>query len=181
MKRRNFLKIVTGLLAVPTTMCSAKSTQKSSLCNTGSFSHDNIKVDGTFEEWVDSIAKEIERSLAVKSKEPDADWYEVECVTKTMLDCCYEDGEQVEWLTIIVYMKGQISTNTGWEDQEIGRIGFLKNWFDRNHHPKTLRRTLEVRYIDFMWCLFEKGRKYALLVKKLGLDCSKPYYYHGKN
>ena len=139
-----------------------------------SLTHNNIKTNGTFEEWVASIAKEVERSLAIKSKEPDAKEYEVNCTTKIMPCHCYEDGERIEWLTIFVYAKNQIPTNTGWEDQEIGRVGFCKNWFVGDHHPKTLRRILEVRYMDFMWCLFDKGRKYVLLTKKLGLDCSKP-------
>ncbi len=138
-------------------------------------SHDNIKIDGTFEEWVDSITKEIKRLLAVKSKEPDADLYEVNCITKIVSACNYEDGDQIEWLTIFVYMKDQIPTDTGWEDQEIGRIGFCKNFFDRDHHPKSLRRRLEVSYINFIWNdIFDGGRKYAILAKKLGLDCSVP-------
>lgn len=140
-----------------------------------SLSHDNIKIDGTFEEWVESIAKEIERLLTVKSEESDAEQYEVNCITKTISACRYEDGERINWLTIFVYAKGQICTDTGWEDQEIGRIGFCKNFWDRDHHPKSLRRRLEVNYIDFIWNdIFGEGRKYVLLIKKLGLDCSKP-------
>jgi len=140
-----------------------------------SLNHNNIKIDGTFREWVESIAKEIERSLAVKSKEPDAEQYETNCTTKIISACCYEDGERIEWLTIIVYMKGQIPTDTGWRDQKIGSLGFCKNFFDGDHHPKTLQRRLEVTYIDFIWGdIFDKGRKYVLLAKKLGLDCSKP-------
>jgi len=141
-----------------------------------SLSHDNIKIDGTFEEWVESIAKEIERSLAVKSKESDAEQYEVNCITKITPNHWIGDpGEELPALEITVYMKGQIPTNVGWEDQKIGSLGFCKAWFDRDHHPKTLRRQLEVAYIDFMWGdIFDKGRKYVLLAKKLGLDCSKP-------
>lgn len=140
-----------------------------------SLNHDNIKIDGTFREWVKSIAKEVERSLAVKSEEPDAKEYEVNYTTKITPCHCYEDGERINWLTIFVYAKNQIPTDTGWKDQEIGRIGFCKNFWDRDHHPKSLRRTLEVNYIDFMWGdIFDKGRKYVLLAKKLGFDCSKP-------
>lgn len=137
--------------------------------------HDNIKIDGTFEEWVESIAKEVERSLAVKSEEPDAKEYEVTYTTKIIAACHYEDGEQIDWLTIFVYAKNQIITDTGWEDQEVGSLGFCKNFFDEDHHPKSLQRRLEVTFVDFMWGdIFDKGRKYVLLAKKLGLDCSKP-------
>ena len=143
-----------------------------------SLSHNNIKIDGTFEEWVKSIAKEVERSLAVKSEESDAEQYEVNCTTKVISCHRYEDGERIDWLTIFVYAKNQIPTDTGWEDQEIGRIGFCKNFFDRDHCPKSLRRMLENAFVDFMWGdIFDKGRKYAILAKKLGLDCSIPHSF----
>lgn len=154
-----------------------------------SLSHNNIKIDGTFEEWVASIAKEVERSLAVKSKEPDAEWYEVDCITKITPNYWIGDSEEkLPALEITVYMKNQIPFCNGapivpdfnfrhlsWKDLKIGSLGFCKAWFDKDHHPKTLRRILEVAFIDFMWHdIFEKGRKYVLLVKKLGLDCSVP-------
>lgn len=157
-----------------------------------SLSHNNIKIDGTFEEWVDSIAKEIERSLAVKSKEPDAEWYEVDCITKITPNYWIGDsGEKFPALEIIVYMKNQIPFNNGasivpdlnfrhlsWKDLKIGSLGFCKAWFDEDHRPKTLRQRLKVAFIDFMWHdVFEKGRKYVLLVKKLGLDCSVPHLF----
>jgi len=175
MKRRNFLKTITGLCAVPATMCSAKSTQelsqKSSSCNAGSINHDNIKINGTFEGWVNSIAKEIERLLAVKSKEPDADWFGSEYSIKVVPGdwSPKQDGSMPALAVCISISEYKLGTH----------FSFTKYEWDRDHHPKSLQRRLDCRYVDCIWSMYDVIREQMILLKKLGIDCSKSLNEHG--
>lgn len=175
MKRRNFLKAMVGISAVPTTSCLARSSfnrntfyhHSSTLIN-----HDNIKINGTFEEWIKSIEKETERLLATKSKELDADWFKPYYNVKTE-SCDWspkQDGSMPAFM-IQVYV-GSYGLMVS--------FSFAKCEWDRNcKSPKALQSMLNIRFIDFVWSVYHAVREQVILLKGLDIDCSKSLNEYG--
>ena len=172
MKRRNFLKTVIWVLSIPATLCSAKTnqhrkpiTRKIKKTTSNLINHNNIKINGTFEEWIQSIVKEVRRLLTVKSKEPDAYWF------RDNYDVCIDSWKwkkDIPARGILIY-KGK-------EKRIMGYFSFAEVEFNKNRkNPKWLRNLLNVRFIDCIWSMYDMGREHTIFLKKFGIDCSIPY------
>lgn len=130
MKRRNFLRTVLTLpiiTALPTKLFAKEKTK---------INHDNIKIDGSFEEWGKSVAKEID-SLSF-----------ISCVECKNTDSWYlPDFERYLQAFTIIF-----TTKCGYQTH----ISFAKTEFDKNkQHPGALRKLVKVRFFDGLYSIKE--------------------------
>jgi len=184
--RRSFLKTIAGFFTLPAGLSLAKSKQKtlekatrkttqhfSFQYNYEKFNCENLKTNGTFRQWVDSIAKEIERLLAAESNEPDACGFGLKYDVEVK-PCEWNPGQKdnVPALAVVIYL-GKISS------QDIflaNSFSFAKMEWERNcKSPKGLQQLARVRFIDCIWSLYDLIREQVIMMKKFGIDCSKPF------
>lgn len=145
-----------------------KLSRKSLPHNIISINHDNIKINGTFEEWIKSIAKEIKRLLAVKSKEPDEDQFNFKYIIKIeSSDWSPEQNGSMPAFMIIISLGGHYLETY---------FSFAEIEWDRNHkNPKRLQKIFDVRFMNCIRSLHNAVREQVILLKRLGIDCSKSF------
>ncbi|MCK5608347.1 hypothetical protein KAR91_41075 [Candidatus Pacearchaeota archaeon] len=107
--------------------------------------YDKTKIDGTFKEWIDSIAEEVKRLLTTKTTKTNEP--ELNCAVKV---------EKV----ITVYMNGKPMNHFSFTEKE-----FKKNRRD----PKALELLLHTRFIDFLWELFDIENERLTFLRKFGI------------
>jgi hypothetical protein len=132
---------------------------------------DNMKYDGTFEQFVKSIADEIKRILSVELNTSDKqyfDWHQKQLVELEYTT--WENGftgEKIPAISIVV-------TNIGDKWNITSYFGFCKEEFDEyENDEKQLRLLAQARFIDFIWGLYGWARGDFLFLQKLGIDPSK--------
>ena len=143
-----------------------------STCNATLINHDNIKIDGTFEDWIKSIAKEVDRLFSSKSKEPDAGWFGLK--HRVEITPCDWDPEQNDGMPAFA-----ISIHLG--EYYLGtHFSFAKIEWDRNYKSlKAMRSILNVRFIDCIWSLYHVVREQVIFLKKMDIDCCKSLNEYG--
>lgn len=155
MERRNFLKTMIGLSTMPTTLCLAKPLQRSPLYNNSLLIRNNIIINGTFKDWINSIANEIKRLLAIKTTrigehEPKSKY------SVKVQPCDWDSGKPC--LAIEVYM----------DDKAMGYFSFAKSEYHKNN-PKHLWKLLQCRYVDFIWSLNDIEEERLIFLRKFGM------------
>ena len=136
MKRRNFLKSVLGVAVAPS-ICAAKLSRSTKLKGVD-INFDNIKINGTFDEWVESIRAEADRLLKPVKKGDE------EYIVKAEFSSW---GYKMPARSIVV---SDGYRNLGW-------FSIAEFEFERNkRNKKRLRQLIRVRFIDMLWSINAK-------------------------
>ena len=185
MKRREFLKTTLGIAAVPA-ICVAKLSKDANVYSIKSDSFklsffddstrinfDNIKITGTFNEWIKSIRAEIERVL-------------------TNTNCGGEETYSVEvrpsdWGTkkdpmpakaIVIMYTGITGMTIFAFPREITHFSFAECEFKhKKARPEYLKTLVNVRFIDMLWSLEDQREKRFKLLRKFDSTHKTPDCY----
>ena len=137
MKRRNFLKSVLGVAVAPS-ICAARSSKQFKFPPTG-INFNAIKINGTFDEWIESIRVEVERLFGSTKKRN-----ERYLVT-------------TKWSTWGYKTPSRLIIISDFYNKNIGWFSFAEHEFKRKerNRQKNLTRLVEVRFIDMIWSLHD--------------------------
>ncbi len=114
----------------------------------------NLNTTSTFKDYIDSIAAEITRLLAVLI-EVDEPKYTVE-----IKDTDWSKEQDGSMSGLAILFSDDCGTNTYFSIAEF-------EFEDNKEKPQFLRRIAETRFIDAVYCLRDKRDDYSLMVRKL--------------
>lgn len=164
MKRRNFLKSLFGVVAVPS-LCTAKLLKNNESKNVGIglINFDSIKINGTFDEWIESIRTEVERLLVAKNK-----YDNVYSVSVKPDDWGLEKIRSIPAKMILIAHVGIRGLTIFDSARNIVYFSLAKFEFKHNKHSKKgLTSLVNVRFIDMMWSLEDRRENLFKLLKRL--------------
>jgi len=137
MERRNFLRGLFSIAAVPS-ICTTKISENIKSKNTD-INFSNVKMDGTFDEWVESVRTEVERLLKPVNQGDEKYIVKIE-------SSYWDVKKSISAKSIIV------SNNYG---DYLGWFGLSKEEFNHcaKQPKKYLTRLVQVRFIDMLWSM----------------------------
>lgn len=136
MKRRNFLKGLFGVAAIPS-ICTAK-LPKSTWSKDIDINFDNININGTFNEWVESIRAEVERLL--KPVNQDDEKYLV-----VVKPCDWGVKRSIPAKAVVIKDGYRVYTYFSLAEMEFNK--------HTKYRKKHLTRLIECRFIDMTWSI----------------------------
>lgn len=135
MKRRNFLKSLFGVVVIPS-ICTAKLPKHTKSKNVD-IDFNNVNINGTFDEWVESIRAEVQRLLKPINQGDE------KYIIKTKASY-WGNGKSIPAKSIIVSDK---YIDLGWFS--LAKCEFKST----RHRKKHLTRLVQVRFIDMLWSM----------------------------
>lgn len=161
MKRREFLKAVTGIVAIPTICTTTLSKNINTFNNNTGINFDNIKTTGTFDQWIESIRTEIQRMLV--SKNHGDNTYSVEIKSSNW----GTKKDPVPAKAIVIMYTGIVNLTTFVFPREMTYFSFAKCEFKRaKANPKWLKSLVTVRFVNMQWSLEDQRERYFKLLRR---------------
>ena len=152
MKRRNFLKSLLGASTVPF-MCNAKFLKAKYVKCSINMNPDNIKTNGTFDEWIESIRAEADRLLNSNLKKGDE---------KYLVD--------TKWCTWGYEMPARAITIKNEFNKEYTYFSYAKFEFDRDQSKlrrKFLINLAKIRFEDAIASVYCRYVEYGNFLNRL--------------
>lgn len=178
MKRRKFLKGLFGILAVPTISIAklSRGINTPSVKSKNIINFNNIKVNGVFNEWIESIRIEIKRLLAPVNK-----YDNMYSVSIKPDDWGYEFCD-IYWVKhlkkkytlpakmIVIQHIGIMGLTTFDDARNITYFGFAKHEFEHKRfgmgNRKYLKNLVNTRFNSMLWSLEDQREKNFKLLRK---------------
>lgn len=176
MKRREFLKMLSGILVVPT-VCIATQSKNIDILNAKldsvSINFNNIKIDGTFDEWIESIKVEVQKMLICTDY--GCNTYSVEIRPD---DWGKEEYGLIPAKQIVIVYTGIKGVADFDFPKDITYFGFAKKEFECcKVSSKYLKNLVNVRFWNMQWGLENKRENYFMLLRRFNPKHETPNDY----